>query len=69
MLLADMGADVIKLEMVGGGDDIRRSVPPVYGQHTREVLVEHGFEHAEADRLAAEGAIMLGDLTTSEAAQ
>ena len=42
---------------------------PVYGQHTREVLTEHGFSHAEIDRLAAEGAIMLGDLPSSEAAQ
>ena len=42
---------------------------PVYGQHTREVLAEHGFSHAEIDRLAAEGAIMLGDLASSEAAQ
>ena len=42
---------------------------PVYGQHTREVLAEHGFSHAEIDRLAAEGAIMLGDPASSEAAQ
>jgi crotonobetainyl-CoA:carnitine CoA-transferase CaiB-like acyl-CoA transferase len=28
MMLADMGADVIKVEKVPGGDDTRRSVPP-----------------------------------------
>ena len=28
MLLADMGADVIKVEKIPGGDDTRRSVPP-----------------------------------------
>jgi crotonobetainyl-CoA:carnitine CoA-transferase CaiB-like acyl-CoA transferase len=30
---------------------------PVYGQHTREVLREHGFADAEIDALLAEGAI------------
>ena len=29
MFLADMGADVIKVEKIPGGDDLRRSVPPV----------------------------------------
>src|SRR5438105_11924492 len=28
MLLADMGADVIKVEKVPGGDDTRRFIPP-----------------------------------------
>src|SRR5436189_4735517 len=28
MLLADMGADVIKLEKIPGGDDTRRFTPP-----------------------------------------
>jgi crotonobetainyl-CoA:carnitine CoA-transferase CaiB-like acyl-CoA transferase len=28
MLLADMGADVIKVEKVPGGDDTRRFTPP-----------------------------------------
>lgn len=28
LMLADMGADVIKVEKVPGGDDTRRSVPP-----------------------------------------
>ena len=29
MLLADMGADVIKVEKIPGGDDARRMVPPI----------------------------------------
>jgi len=28
MMLADMGAEVIKLEKIAGGDDSRRMVPP-----------------------------------------
>lgn len=28
LMLADMGADVIKVEKINGGDDVRRSVPP-----------------------------------------
>src|SRR3954454_2154878 len=33
---------------------------PVLGRHTREVLRENGYAEAEIDRLAAEGAILLG---------
>jgi crotonobetainyl-CoA:carnitine CoA-transferase CaiB-like acyl-CoA transferase len=32
---------------------------PLYGQHTREVLLEHGFDAADIDALAAAGAIRL----------
>jgi crotonobetainyl-CoA:carnitine CoA-transferase CaiB-like acyl-CoA transferase len=32
---------------------------PVYGQHTREILRDHGFEHAEIEALLAEGAIAI----------
>ena len=31
LMLADMGADVIKIEKVPGGDDTRRSIPPTLG--------------------------------------
>ena len=34
---------------------------PVYGQHTREVLGEHGFSAAEIEALRAEGAIVIAD--------
>jgi crotonobetainyl-CoA:carnitine CoA-transferase CaiB-like acyl-CoA transferase len=34
---------------------------PVLGQHTREVLREHGFSDAEADQMAAQGAIEMPD--------
>ena len=34
-----------------------RHAAPVFGQHTREVLREHGFSDSEIDELAAQGAI------------
>jgi crotonobetainyl-CoA:carnitine CoA-transferase CaiB-like acyl-CoA transferase len=34
---------------------------PVLGQHTREVLREHGFSDAETDEMAAQGAIEMPD--------
>jgi crotonobetainyl-CoA:carnitine CoA-transferase CaiB-like acyl-CoA transferase len=37
-----------------------RRPAPTFGQHTREVLREHGFEDAEIEALATEGAIRLG---------
>jgi crotonobetainyl-CoA:carnitine CoA-transferase CaiB-like acyl-CoA transferase len=38
---------------------IRRPAPTL-GQHTAEVLREHGFDAAEIQTLASEGAVMLG---------
>jgi crotonobetainyl-CoA:carnitine CoA-transferase CaiB-like acyl-CoA transferase len=31
----------------------------VFGQHTREVLREHGYSDAEIDQMVAQGAIQL----------
>ena len=42
---------------------------PVYGQHTREVLREYGYSDAEIDQMAADGAAVLADLPTAEAAE
>src|SRR6202521_1005079 len=39
MLLADMGADVIKVEKIPGGDDARRSVPPVIAGESAAFLM------------------------------
>ncbi len=47
----------IKLSATPG--NVRRPAP-TYGQHTREVLQEHGFGTAEIDSLVAEGAVALG---------
>ncbi len=37
-----------------------RGPAPTFGQHTRQVLLEHGFNDAEIEALAAEGAVRLG---------
>jgi crotonobetainyl-CoA:carnitine CoA-transferase CaiB-like acyl-CoA transferase len=39
LMLADMGADVIKLEKMPGGDDTRRSVPPMVGDESAAYLM------------------------------
>jgi crotonobetainyl-CoA:carnitine CoA-transferase CaiB-like acyl-CoA transferase len=39
MLLADMGADVIKVEKIPGGDDSRRMVPPTVGGESAAFLI------------------------------
>ena len=36
-----------------------RSGAPVYGEHTREVLAEHGFDQKQIEALEKEGAIVL----------
>jgi crotonobetainyl-CoA:carnitine CoA-transferase CaiB-like acyl-CoA transferase len=38
-----------------------RTGAPIYGQHTRDVLEQHGFATAEIEALAAEGAVVLGE--------
>lgn len=39
MMLADMGADVIKVEKIEGGDDSRRMVPPQIGEESAAFLM------------------------------
>src|SRR5580700_12143220 len=39
MLLADMGADVVKVEKIPGGDDARRMVPPTMAGESAAFLV------------------------------
>jgi crotonobetainyl-CoA:carnitine CoA-transferase CaiB-like acyl-CoA transferase len=39
MLLADMGADVIKVEKIPGGDDARRMLPPTVGDESAAFLI------------------------------
>jgi crotonobetainyl-CoA:carnitine CoA-transferase CaiB-like acyl-CoA transferase len=39
-----------------------RRAAPLFGQHTREVLREHGFAESEIDELAAQGAIHISSV-------
>src|SRR6202521_1070642 len=50
----------IKFSDTPGG--LRRAAP-VLGQHTREVLRDHGFSHTQIDQMAALGAIQMPDST------
>jgi crotonobetainyl-CoA:carnitine CoA-transferase CaiB-like acyl-CoA transferase len=38
-----------------------RTGAPLYGQHTRGILDEHGFSAAEIEALTAEGAVVSAD--------
>jgi len=38
-----------------------RSVPPKFGQHTAEVLMEFGYSKGEIDALTAEGVVCGGE--------
>jgi crotonobetainyl-CoA:carnitine CoA-transferase CaiB-like acyl-CoA transferase len=50
----------IKFSETPGG--VRRAAP-VFGQHTREVLRDHGYSDAEVDQMAALGAVQTPDST------
>src|SRR5690606_19797648 len=39
VMLADMGAEVIKVEKIGGGDETRRTVPPKIGDEAASYLM------------------------------
>jgi crotonobetainyl-CoA:carnitine CoA-transferase CaiB-like acyl-CoA transferase len=50
----------IKFSETPGG--VRRAAP-VFGEHTREVLRDHGYSDAEVDQMAAVGAVQTPDST------
>ncbi len=55
LMLSDMGADVIKVEKVPGGDDTRRSIPPeVRGQSAAYMMMNRG-KRSIAVNLKTEG--------------
>lgn len=49
----------LPIKLSGSPGSVRRGAP-VYGEHTREVLEEHGFPGAEVEELAAAGVVDLG---------
>ena len=55
MMLADMGADVVKVEKVPGGDDPRRAVPPKIGDEAASFLVMNRGKRSVAVNLKTEG--------------
>jgi crotonobetainyl-CoA:carnitine CoA-transferase CaiB-like acyl-CoA transferase len=54
MLLADMGADVIKVEKIPGGDDSRRAVPPNIGDESAAFLIMNRNKRGVALNLKTE---------------
>ncbi|MAO57512.1 MAG: CoA transferase [Rhodospirillaceae bacterium] len=55
LMLADMGADVIKVEKVPGGDDTRRAVPPKIEDEAAAFLVMNRGKRSVAVDLKTEG--------------
>lgn len=55
MMLADMGADVIKIEKVPGGDDTRRMTPPVIADQSAAFMMMNRNKRGMAIDLKTEG--------------
>lgn len=55
LMLADMGAEVIKVEKIPGGDDSRRTVPPKVGEEAASFLMMNRNKRGIALDLRSEG--------------
>ncbi|MCW2241341.1 CaiB/BaiF CoA transferase family protein [Azospirillum canadense] len=56
LMLADMGADVVKVEKIPGGDDSRRMVPPaIDGESAAYMMMNRNKRGVALDLKAAEG--------------
>src|SRR5690606_2593137 len=56
LLLADMGADVIKVEKIPGGDDTRRTTPPeINGESASFMIVNRNKRGMALDLKSAQG--------------
>jgi crotonobetainyl-CoA:carnitine CoA-transferase CaiB-like acyl-CoA transferase len=63
LMLADMGADVIKIEKIPGGDDTRRSVPPaIEGEAAAFMMMNRNKRGIALDLKAAGGRRVLARL-------
>ncbi|MGI9424766.1 MAG: CaiB/BaiF CoA transferase family protein [Hyphomicrobiaceae bacterium] len=66
LMLADMGADVIKVENINGGDDTRRMVPPqINGESTSFMMVNRNKRGIALDLKAEAGKDVLKTLVKS----
>src|ERR1700759_3276672 len=54
-LLADVGADVIKIERPGAGDDIRRAGPTTHGSSAVHLFLDRGKRSVALDLRTSEG--------------
>ncbi len=54
LMLADMGADVIKVEKMPGGDDLRRTVPPKIGDEAASFMMMNRNKRGIAVNLKTE---------------
>ena len=55
LMLADMGASVIKVEKIPGGDDTRRSIPPTVGDESAAFMMMNRNKRGIALDLKTEG--------------
>jgi crotonobetainyl-CoA:carnitine CoA-transferase CaiB-like acyl-CoA transferase len=60
LMLGDMGAEIIKVEKIDGGDDTRRSVPPALeGESAAYLMMNRGKRGLALDLKAPEGKAVL----------
>ncbi|MBX9931838.1 MAG: CoA transferase [Methylobacterium sp.] len=60
LMLGDMGAEVIKVEKIEGGDDTRRSVPPaIEGESAAYMMMNRGKSGIALDLKNPEGVVIL----------
>ena len=60
LMLGDMGAEVIKVEKIEGGDDTRRSVPPaIAGESAAYMMMNRGKRGIALDLKSADGKAVL----------
>lgn len=61
-LLNDLGAEVIKVEMPGSGDDARAFTPHINGESSYFMQLNHGKKSVTLDLKSAQGLAILKDL-------
>ena len=57
LMLADLGADVVKVEKMPGGDDTRRMVPPKVGSESAAFLMMNRNKRGIAVNLKTSGGV------------